>query len=230
MLTLWGFIAPLVERLRPAAAQSKPVAQAKPAKRVQASKQVKKRKPTDPGKSSPVAADRDVAALQPTLFEKPARRIAPRAPSASVTLESAAPRPVRVPMQERYDALVKEMLQTYNVRVRKWRTSMSGVAWYIEYRDGTTVRLLESPKPKSPMSLAIFLHEIGHHAIGLGIHKPRCLEELLAWNYAITTMQARGFDVTDRVKKRMDRSLRYAVRKALRRGLRTLPAELEPYR
>ena len=133
-------------------------------------------------------------------------------------------------MQERYDALVKEMLQTYNVRVRKWRTSMSGVAWYIEYRDGTTVRLLESPKPKSPMSLAIFLHEIGHHAIGLGIHKPRCLEELLAWNYAITTMQARGFDVTDRVKKRMDRSLRYAVRKAVRRGLRVLPAELEPYR
>jgi len=256
VLTLWGFIAPLVERLRQ---PSKSVVVARPPHHVKPSKAkiskatpMQARKPASKPVGKPLrsAAGRDVGALQPTLFQKTVSRPRPRASGATVALNSVIEasehriahgtpslkgrrkqtRPARVPMQARYDALVKEMLATYNVRVRKWRQSMSGVAWYIEYRDGTTVRLLEAPKPKSPMSLAIFLHEIGHHAIGLGIHKPRCLEEYLAWNYAVTTMRDRGFEVTDRVKKRMDRSLRYAVRKAVRRGLRVLPAELELYR
>ena len=106
---------------------------------------------------------------------------------------------------------------------------MSGVAWITTYRDGSSIRCLESPRPKSPMSLAIFLHEVGHHVIGLGTYKPRCLEEYHAWMYAVTEMQKRGVPVTDRVKRRMDRSLRYAVAKASRRGLRSLPPELHTY-
>ena len=61
------------------------------------------------------------------------------------------------------------------VGVRKWRSSMSGVAWQVTYRDGTVARLIESPRPRGPVSAAIFLHEIGHHAIGLGRFRPRCL-------------------------------------------------------
>lgn len=134
-----------------------------------------------------------------------------------------------VGMQAKYDAIVREMLVKYGVKVRKWRTNSSGVAWTITYKDGRVVRLLESPQPKGPMSMAIFLHEIGHHAIGLGTYKPRCLEEYHAWAFSIRTMEERGLNITDRVRDRMFKSLRYAVRKARRRGLKELPVELLPY-
>lgn len=132
-------------------------------------------------------------------------------------------------MQAKYDAVVALMLEKYGVRVRKWRSSSSGIAWTLTYKDGRVTRLLESPKPKGPMSMAIFLHEIGHHAIGLGAYKPRCLEEYHAWMFSIRAMEEHGLNITDSVRTRMHKSLRYAVRKARRRGLRELPPELEPF-
>lgn len=106
---------------------------------------------------------------------------------------------------------------------------MSGVAWQVTYQDGTMSKLIESPKPKGPMSAAVFLHEIGHHAIGFGTYKPRCLEEYYAWKYSIEKMEELGLNVTDRVHARMRDSLEYAVAKALRRGLKRVPEELVPY-
>jgi hypothetical protein len=137
--------------------------------------------------------------------------------------------PAAGPAQARYDEVVAMMLAKYGVRVRKWRKSMSGVAWCVTYRDGTVNRLIESPKPKGPMSIAIFLHEIGHHAIGFNTYKPRCLEEYHAWAFSIRTMEELGLNVTDSVRDRMYRSLHYAVGKASRRGIKHLPAELHPY-
>jgi len=118
------------------------------------------------------------------------------------------------------------MLARYGVRVRKWRKSMSGVAWELTYHDGRVVRLIEAPKPKSPMSMAIFLHEIGHHAIGFNVYKPRCLEEYHAWAFAVRTMEERGLEVTERVRRRMSSSLKYAGEKAVRRGIKALPDEI----
>lgn len=133
-------------------------------------------------------------------------------------------------MQDRYDAMVEEMKTTYGIRVRKWRKSSSGVAWAIRYvGTGRVVKLIESPYPRGPMSCAIFLHEVGHHAIGLGVHKPRCLEEYHVWVWALQAMRERGFTVTPAVERRMDRSMRYAVAKARRRGLRKVPGELRQY-
>ncbi len=142
----------------------------------------------------------------------------------------ARPRPAaKSSMQSRYDALVIEMKKTYGIRVRKWRSSSSGCAWEIHYSNGSTARLLESPYPKGPMSCAIFLHEVGHHAIGFKTYKPRCLEEYYAWKWSLDAMRERGFNVTEAVEKRMAESLHYAVAKARRRGLRKLPPELAPY-
>lgn len=132
-------------------------------------------------------------------------------------------------MQLRYEEITREMLQEYGVRVRKWRSSMSGVAWQVTYKDGTMSKLIESPKPKGPMSAAVFLHEIGHHAIGFGTYKPRCLEEFYAWNFSIEKMEELGLNVTDRVHTRMHESLEYALAKAFRRGLKRVPHELLPY-
>ena len=132
-------------------------------------------------------------------------------------------------MQARYDAVVEHMLAKYEVRVRKWRSGMTGIAWYVTYKDGRQVRLIEAPKPKGPMSAAVFLHEIGHHAIGFNTYKPRCLEEYHAWAFALEQMERLGLNITEGVHKRVRDSLRYAVAKARRRGLRRVPPELQRY-
>ncbi len=133
------------------------------------------------------------------------------------------------PMATRYAHMTRDLLETHNVRVRKWRSSMSGVAWRVEYRDGTTSRLIEAPRPRGPMSAAVFCHEIGHHAIGLGAYSPRCLEEYHAWMWSLDTMRKYDLHITQRVRERMHDSLHYAIEKARRRGLKRLPEELTPY-
>lgn len=162
--------------------------------------------------SEPVAAAPEAAVVRrrPGVKAKPkARRPSPRA--------------------EAYDAVVAEMKHAYGFRVRRWRRSMSGCAWELRFRDGRVQRMLESPYPKSPLSCAIFLHEVGHHAIGLGIHKPRCLEEYLAWRFAIERMDEMGFPTAGSVARRFDRSMRYAVAKSRRRGIRALPREVAAF-
>jgi hypothetical protein len=161
--------------------------------------------------------------------------VAPAAPQSKAGAPAKGPararRPRRGPSerQRTYDALVEEMKATYGFRVRKWRRSMSGCAWELLFTDGRRQRLLESPYPKSPLSCSIFLHEVGHHAIGLGAVRPRCLEELRAWQWSLAAMEARGLEIDDKVRDRVRRSMEYAVAKATRRGIRGLPAELIPY-
>jgi hypothetical protein len=129
-------------------------------------------------------------------------------------------------MEHRYERVTREMLDKYGVRVRRWRTSMSGVAWELRYRDGSVKRLIEAPRPRGPVSAAVFLHEIGHHAIGFNRYRPRCLEEFHAWDFALKQMETQGLNVTQAVHTRVRRSLKYAVAKARRRGIREIPAEL----
>ncbi|MEY3143231.1 MAG: hypothetical protein RLY21_1724 [Planctomycetota bacterium] len=133
------------------------------------------------------------------------------------------------PSQRRYDAVVVEMLSKYGLTVKRWRSSLSGVAIERTFRDGRVERTIESPYPTSPLRLAIFLHEVGHHAIGLGVHKPRCLEEYLAWRYAIDRMDEMGFPTKGSVARRFDRSMRYAVAKSRRRGIQRLPREVAAF-
>jgi len=132
-------------------------------------------------------------------------------------------------MQERYEFMTRDLLRIYGVRVRKWRSSMSGVAWEVTYRDGTVSKLIESPRPKGPMSAAVFCHEIGHHAIGFRTYRPRCLEEHHAWAWSLRTMAQYELNITQGVRDRMHDSLHYAIEKARRRGLRHLPPELQPF-
>lgn len=156
-------------------------------------------------------------------------RPAPTRPPRKARARPAATTRRNGVMAERYERMTKEMLARYDVRVRKWRSSMSGVAWQVTYHDGTVSRLIESPRPKGPVSASIFLHEIGHHAIGLGRYKPRCLEEYHAWMFSLAQMEAHGLNVTESVHKRVRESLQYAVWKATRRGMKRIPAELLPY-
>ena len=92
------------------------------------------------------------------------------------------------------------------------------------------IRRIGHPRcPRSPMSCAVFLHEIGHHAIGCGIYRLRCQEMYPAWHWALGQMRSHGFNVTDAVNRRMAGSVHYAIEKARRRGLGAVPEELRAF-
>ena len=118
------------------------------------------------------------------------------------------------------------MTGRYDLRVRKWRTSMSGCAWRVYYVDGRVINWIESPLPRTRISLAIFLHEVGHHAIGFDRYKRRCEEEYHVWEWAMQQMRRLGIEPGEKVVRRYESSMRYAVGKALRRGIKRLPAPL----
>jgi hypothetical protein len=106
---------------------------------------------------------------------------------------------------------------------------MSGCAWQVSHRTGKVDRWIEAPYPKTAISLAIFLHEIGHHAIGFGRFRKRCEEEYHVWLWALEQMRHLGVEPDAKVLRRFDLSMRYAVGKAIRRGIRDLPRELAEF-
>ena len=130
----------------------------------------------------------------------------------------------------RFTRIVRDMKKRYELRVKRWRKTMSGCAWRVYHADGRSVNWVESPYPRTPISLAIFLHEVGHHVIGFERYKKRCEEEYHAWVWAIEQMKKRGVEPDARVWRRFDLSMRYAVDKAVRRGIKKLPAALEQFR
>ena len=129
-------------------------------------------------------------------------------------------------MPNDFGPIVQLMKDRYGLRVRKWRRSMSGCAWRVYHHDGQIVNWVEAPYPKTPLSLAIFLHEAGHHAIGFDRYRKRCEEEYHVWQWAIDQMRQLGVEPDAKVLRRFELSMQYAVDKALRRGLKDLPAAL----
>jgi hypothetical protein len=128
-----------------------------------------------------------------------------------------------------FSAIVRQVKTRYGIRVRKWRKSMSGCAWRVDYSDGRSVAWIEAPYPKTPISLAIFLHEVGHHAVGFYRYRVRCEEEYHVWLWAFDQMRRLGIEPDARVARRFDRSMQYAVKKALRRGAKRLPENLRQF-
>jgi len=129
----------------------------------------------------------------------------------------------------RFEKIVRDMKRRYDLRVKRWRKTMSGCAWQVYHADGKTVNWVESPYPRTPISLAIFLHEVGHHVIGFEKYKKRCEEEYHAWIWAIDQMKKAGIEPDARVLRRFNLSIQYAVDKAVRRGIKHLPPALEQY-
>lgn len=125
-------------------------------------------------------------------------------------------------IEGRYARQALELIGQHGVRVCHWRANMTGIAWL-----GHPERPVEAPHPKSPMSFAVLAHEVGHHA--LGRIRPRWREEYLAWQFALDAMRRLEVPVTDQVLRRYTESMRYALAKARRRGLRAVPVELAPF-
>ncbi len=137
-----------------------------------------------------------------------------------------------VPFRERhrfYDQLVQEMKSQYGISIRKWRSSMSGVAYELHYNNGDVRRMISAPRPRSAVSACIFMHEVGHHAVGFKKFRPRCLEEYHVWQWAFEQMRKRGISVDRRVERHYRRSMYHYVRLAKKRGLKVLPPVLEQF-
>jgi hypothetical protein len=145
------------------------------------------------------------------------------------TLTKAPAMPISQLNMKSFAAIVREMRRKHDLRIRKWRTSMSGCAWRVYHADGRAVNWIESPYPKTPISLAIFLHEVGHHVIGFEKYKKRCEEEYHVWVWAIREMKKLGVEPDARVKRRFNLSMQYAVDKAVRRGIKQLPLTLHRF-
>jgi hypothetical protein len=128
-----------------------------------------------------------------------------------------------------YSTIVDQVKKRHNVRIRKWRRAMSGCAWRTLYTDGRVINWIEAPIPRTPISLAIFLHEVGHHVIGFDRYKRRCEEEYHVWRWTLQAMRDLGIEPDQRVHLRVEKSMQYAVDKALRRGIQKLPSALTQY-
>ncbi len=139
----------------------------------------------------------------------------------------------RLPTPQRrrfYDQMVEEMKATHTISIRKWRKRMSGVAYELRYSNGDIKRMISSPRPRSPVSACIFLHEVGHHAIGFRKFRPRCLEEFYVWQWAFRQLRSYGIPMDTRVTRHYRRSMYHYVQLARKRGLKRLPAILEEFR
>jgi hypothetical protein len=172
------------------------------------------------------------AKRKPPSGRKPAATRVRRRPRVSAGAE-ASRRPAsatKLNMEERYEQITRRYLAEHGIKVRKWRKGMTGIATQLRFKDGRIAKYIESPRPRGPMSMAVFLHEIGHHVIGFNTYRPRCLEEYHAWRFAIQQMELLELNITESVRRRMHNSLRYAVQKAERRGIREIPAELHAFR
>src|SRR4028118_745191 len=95
--------------------------------------------------------------------------------------------------------IVRLMKDRHGVRVRRWRRTMTGCAWRVYYHDGRVINWIEAPCPRSPISLSIFLHEVGHHVIGFDTYRLRCEEEYHAWQWSVAEMRRCGVDPDEKV-------------------------------
>src|SRR2546423_272544 len=123
-----------------------------------------------------------------------------------------------------YSPIIRDMKEQFLIRVRRWRRQMSGCAWRVSFPDGRVINWISAPYPKTPISLVVFLHEVGHHAIGFDRYPPGFIEEYHVWTWAIERMEEYGVEADQRALHRFNRSMEYAITKALRRG-EHVPAE-----
>jgi hypothetical protein len=108
-----------------------------------------------------------------------------------------------------YQDAAAVLLRETGCTVRKWRQNTTGTA-YTKSDDWG----IESPRPRGPVSFAVFAHEVGHQVKHRYNSAPRWLEEIEAWEYALEQFDRFELAGRDNAQARGARSLRYAAHKA----------------
>ncbi len=109
---------------------------------------------------------------------------------------------------------VDQMIKESGVTVRRWRNTLSGRAFC-----GSDDWGVEIPVPKGPVSFAIAAHEIGHQLKHRKGQRPRWVEEVEAWEYALEQLARFELPGYNKVLRRATNSIDHAFHKAMRRGV-----------
>ena len=94
-------------------------------------------------------------------------------------------------MAERYWAIALEEAARHDVTIKRFRPSLSGKAFVSQ-------RTITAPRPRTRRRLRVFLHEVGHIALGHSDPKPRYVAEQEADEWAFETMRRHGIRVRRR--------------------------------
>ncbi|NNM87649.1 MAG: hypothetical protein HKL95_03930 [Phycisphaerae bacterium] len=171
--------------------------------------------------------------FEPVMVAVAKRPVRARKPTAQTPKKFPPPVrgiPTNVTLRRQFFArIVEHEKKRYQISIRKWRSTMSGVAYELHYSNGQVKRMVAAPRPKSPVSCAIFLHEVGHHAIGFRKFRPRCLEEFHVWQWAFAEMGRWNIPIDQRVRHHYQRSMYHYVQLAKKRGLQHLPEILRQF-
>ncbi len=119
----------------------------------------------------------------------------------------------RVPGREPWRSAAAAIIDEHGLTVRRWRSSTTGCA-YLDRPE------IEGPEPRGGVSFAVIAHEVGHKALGHRNSKPRWLEEVEAWEFALAQFErfpALG-EPGAGVKRRAVRGVAHSFGMALRRG------------
>ena len=118
----------------------------------------------------------------------------------------------RVPGREPWRSATAGLLDQYGLEVRRWRSSTTGCAYHHTPE-------IEGPEPRGRVSFAVLAHEVGHKALSHGRSKPRWLEEVEAWDFALHQFDRLGLgDPGAGVRRRARRGIAHSFGMAIRRG------------
>lgn len=111
-----------------------------------------------------------------------------------------------------YRVAAEALLRESGCTVRRWRTSNTGRAFTRSDDWG-----IEVPQPRGPVSFGVYAHEVGHQMLHREGSRPRWLEELEAWEYALAQFDRFQLRGIERCRSDAAKSLVYAAAKANRR-------------
>lgn len=121
------------------------------------------------------------------------------------------------PRGEWSESLRSRIVDHFGLQVTRWLSVLRGKAIKVSFRWGGGVRYrLHVPRSRGPLAAAIFLHEVGHCVVGF-TGEPRVMEELRAWLWAFDALKRLNLPIPEVVVKRYHASMRYEVRRAMRR-------------
>jgi hypothetical protein len=121
---------------------------------------------------------------------------------------------------EPYERAAAVLLRESGCTVRGYRSRNTGRAFTRADDWG-----IEVPRPRGPVSFAVFAHEVGHQLLHRGNGKTgRWLEEVEAWEYALAQFDRFALPGVERARVDAAVSLRYAAAKSLRGRLSSATA------
>lgn len=121
---------------------------------------------------------------------------------------------IPMPGREPYRSAAETLLRESGCTIRKWRKRPRSGSAYTRADDWG----IEVPEPRGAISFGTFAHEIGHQLLHRDKHRPRWLEEVEAWEYALAQFERFALPGVEKVRDDAAKCLVYTAAKANRRA------------